>query len=317
MAAPARPTGRSGAAADPQHRHLKLKLKAFVTSRHSTDCGVPNVTSFRLLAGLASELRFFDLDVSTTRNEDGVTVTLPSSLDRLTLFIDHTLQVAWRRDRFGQAADLVSGSLTVFPRWPHWYAGDLSGRQPNTRWRPLSPFRWGRQDPTRTHTTRAGAKAGAGGVITTGYIDRSGYALDDPKPLVHFVLEQAYGLQELVSQYQPVLDILHQHNHRAWLVEYPQAGGRLICIDLPDGTHLTVTTDPHLDECFPGWERTGDLPARLDQVTGWSVEHRKNGTLTGLITHVYNTLPNNNAVPGNPDPTALAQAITRYTTTPQ
>ncbi|MGW6461775.1 hypothetical protein ACWF94_38560 [Streptomyces sp. NPDC055078] len=130
-----------------------------------------------------------------------------------------------------------------------------------------------------------------------GYLDWSG----DYIPLVQFVIDYAYSLQQMAPQYEGVIDALRGRGLDAQLIVAEGGGGFQIRINLPDGTFLLIGAGEF-------------LPPRREQVEGWHVSHNAPDI---QIAVVYDSMPESrprggSLGGGNPD--LMADCVTRYVT---
>ncbi|HEY8983365.1 MAG TPA: hypothetical protein VIU15_27775 [Streptomyces sp.] len=88
----------------------------------------------------------------------------------------------------------------------------------------------------------------------------------DPQPIVDWVISMAYATDEIGPQYAPVLAALREHGLIAHIIAV-KGVGHLIRVPLPDSTFLTIGGDK-------------GLPARVDQVEDWHVQHH------GVTQHI-------------------------------
>lgn len=129
---------------------------------------------------------------------------------------------------------------------------------------------------------------------------RSGYLPwpAESRPLINFVFGYAYSQDEYLRQYSSVLDALRGRGLDAHL-RPADGGGYLIHIPLHGDGYLLIGAGEA-------------LPPRLEQVTGWQVQHHIDG---GVQAVVYDSLPENlgsGGLPGGPDLNRMADNVARY-----
>lgn len=129
---------------------------------------------------------------------------------------------------------------------------------------------------------------------------RSGF-LDWPsqsRPLIDFALSYAYSLDEFGPQYRVVLEALRGRGLDAQL-QPADGGGYLI--------HIPVHGDGYL--LIGAGEA---LPPRLDQVSGWHVQHHMDGEVHAVV---YDSMPESRGrggLIGGPDVNRMADSVARY-----
>lgn len=129
---------------------------------------------------------------------------------------------------------------------------------------------------------------------------RSGYLPwpTESRPLVNFVLNYAYSHDEYLRQYHGVLDALRGRGLDAHL-RPADGGGYLIHISLHGDGYLLIGAGEA-------------LPPRLEQVTGWHVQHHVDGDVHALV---YDSMPENRGsggLPGGPDLNRMADSVARF-----
>jgi hypothetical protein len=133
-----------------------------------------------------------------------------------------------------------------------------------------------------------------------GATGKSGF-LDWPsqsRPLIDFAIYYAYSLDEYGPQYRAVLEALRGRGLDAQL-QPADGGGYLIRIPLHADGYLLIGAGEA-------------LPPRLEQVTGWHVQHHIDGDVQAVV---YDSMPENRGrggLIGGPDINRMADSVARY-----
>jgi len=136
------------------------------------------------------------------------------------------------------------------------------------------------------HRTFLGSMAGSAGYV--------GWPADTT-PLLRFIWAYAFSQQQMAPQYQPVLAALRGRGLDPELIS-AEGGGFQLYVDLKDSTWLLIAADE-------------TLPPRLEQVSGWHVEHY---SPEDHIAVVYDSMPKHGGPGAGPDVTLMADSVARY-----
>ncbi|MFC1435320.1 hypothetical protein ACEZDB_32240 [Streptacidiphilus sp. N1-3] len=141
---------------------------------------------------------------------------------------------------------------------------------------------------------------------TRGFLDWT----DDIRPLLSFVHQRAFSFEEVAPQYQSVLDTLQRHGLEAEVISADD-GGFQIRVEVRRTWQQALLLRPSTFLLIGAPEV---LPARVEQVKGWHVEHY---SPSDFIEVVYHTVPEplEETDWRNASPTLLAEYLAEYVST--